>query len=157
MVHLNKLFIVWRTRSSLSLQCAGKQAMINLSPGAERCHSAVQKICLISFMVNLRRSKGQARARSLLIWSTQRRQSMWPHGRNISTSFPFSVQLPQVIFGFHCWYFMVAMSISKTESSLLAAAADFLEFFAFKSANSFLTCETSEVRWLSESACSVNL
>ena len=89
----------YRSSSSLSPQFAGKQAIINLWL-AEHLHSAVQKIGLISFMVNLRRSKGQARARSLLIYSTHLRQSMWPHGKNISTSLPFSVQLPQVIFGF---------------------------------------------------------
>ena len=70
----------------------------------------------MSFGVNLRRSKGHARDLSFTIESTHFLQSKWPHGSTISTSFPFSEQLPQVIFGFHNWYFIMAISGSSATS-----------------------------------------
>ena len=85
--------------------------------------SAAQYIFLGSLSVNLYRSKGQARERDFLSWVRQGWQSMWPQGRNTSTSFPLSVQLPQLIFGFHNWYFIQAISWSipvKVRSPALA-------------------------------------
>ena len=127
------------------------QSPISLCP----CQwSAAQKICLVSFMVNLRRSKGHARWRLLLIWSTHLRQSMCPHGRNISTSFPFSVQLPQVIFGFHNWYFMLAMSKSKAVSSPAAASLYYLRCSFYLSKLVDLMASASSVaRWFRHSYC----